>query len=473
MNKDEIIAQQAEQIAKLESLLEAALARIAELEAQLKANSRTSSRPPSSDGLKKAPAFPRKKGGKKGGQSGHKGKTLEMVAPSAADRHIVHPVAEQTCSCGQSLESTVPSISLERRQVFDLPPKLLQIEEHRLEVKHCPCCGEQHTGSFPSGVPAPVQYGDRVHALVNLLNVEQSMPVGRIGELFASLTGYELNENTVSTSVQRMYGKLADDEAVIKEQALSSPVAHADESGARVAGKLHWAHNFVCGLFTYLFVHEKRGAQALHSDESIAQNYTGTLVHDCWASYFGLENARHALCGAHLLRELRGLAENHERQWADKMHSLLMYAYEFSSGGSSVLPAKKYKTVLSRYRQILKEASREEPPPELRPKGRAKKTKGRNLLERLERYEEEVLRFTREHEVPFTNNLAERDIRPLKTKLKVSGCFRTLQGARHYARIKSFCSTAKKHGLSAYEELLNAWRGESFLRSYAAAGTHT
>ena len=473
MNKDEIIAQQAEQIAKLESLLAAALARIAKLEAQLKANSRTSSRPPSSDGLKKAPAFPRKKGGKKGGQSGHKGKTLEMVAPSAADRLVVHPVAEQKCSCGQSLESTVPSISLERRQVFDLPPKLLQIEEHRLEVKHCPCCGEQHTGSFPSGVPAPVQYGDRVHALVSLLNVEQSMPVGRVGELFASLTGYELNENTVSTSVQRMYGKLADDEAVIKEQALCSPVAHADESGARVAGKLHWAHNFVCGLFTYLFVHEKRGAQALYSGQSIAQNYTGTLVHDCWAGYFKLPNARHALCGAHLLRELRGLSENHGRKWAEKMHSLLMYAYEFSSGGSSVLPAKKYKTVLSRYRQIIKEANREEPPPEPRPKGRPKKTKGRNLLERLERYEEEVLRFTREHEVPFTNNLAERDIRPLKTKLKVSGCFRTLQGARHYARIKSFCSTAKKHGLSAYEELLNAWRGESFLRSYAAAGNPT
>ncbi|WP_052515676.1 IS66 family transposase [Phaeodactylibacter xiamenensis] len=473
MNKDEIIAQQAEQIAKLESLLAAALARIAKLEAQLKANSRTSSRPPSSDGLKKAPAFPCKKGGKKGGQSGHKGKTLEMVAPSAADRLVVHPVAEQKCSCGQNLESTVPSISLERRQVFDLPPKLLQIEEHRLEVKHCPCCGEQHTGSFPSGVPAPVQYGDRVHALVSLLNVEQSMPVGRVGELFASLTGYELNENTVSTSVQRMYGKLADDEAVIKEQALCSPVAHADESGARVAGKLHWAHNFVCGLFTYLFVHEKRGAQALYSGQSIAQNYTGTLVHDCWASYFRLPNARHALCGAHLLRELRGLSENHGRKWAEKMHSLLMYAYEFSSGGSSVLQAKKYKTVLSRYRQILKEANREEPPPEPRPKGRPKKTKGRNLLERLERYEEEVLRFTREHEVPFTNNLAERDIRPLKTKLKVSGCFRTLQGARHYARIKSFCSTAKKHGLSAYEELLNAWRGESFLRSYAAAGSPT
>lgn len=134
-------------------------------------------------------------------------------------------------------------------------------------------------------------------------------------------------------------------------------------------------------------MHEKRGAEALHSDQSIAQNYTGTLVHDCWASYFRLPNARHALCGAHLLRKLRGLAENHQRQWADKMHSLLSYAYEFSSGGSSVLPAKKHKTVLSRYGQIIKEANREEPPPEPRPKGRPKKTKGRNLLERLERYE--------------------------------------------------------------------------------------
>ncbi len=473
MSKDEIIEQQAKEIAELKSLLSVALARIAELEAQQKSNSSNSSKPPSSDGLKKRPAFPRKKGGKRGGQAGHKGKTLELVSPPMVDHLVVHPVVGQICSCGQSLEGTVASISLERRQVFDLPVKLLEIHEHRLEVKHCPCCGEQHAGSFPSGVSAPVQYGDRVHALINLLNVEQSMPVGRIGELFASLTGYELNENTVCTSVQRMYRKLADDETVIKEQALCSTVAHADESGARVAGQLHWVHNFVCGLFTYLFVHKKRGTKALHSDQSIAQNYTGTLVHDCWASYFGLENARHALCGAHLLRELRGLSENHQRRWAAKMHSLLIYAYEFSSSGSSVLPAKKYKTVRSRYRQILKEASREEPPPEPRPKGRPKKTKGRNLLERLERYEEEVLRFTQEHEVPFTNNMAERDIRPLKTKLKVSGCFRTLQGARHYARIKSFCSTAKKHGLSAYEELLNAWRGHSFLRSYAEAGTQT
>lgn len=469
MNKDEIIAQQAKEIAELKSLLAVALARIAELEAILNLNSRNSSKPPSSDGLKKRPAFPRKQGGKKGGALGHEGKTLEMVAPSATDQLVVHPVTEPQCTCGQSLKSAPTSVSFERRQVFDLPPKLLEVYEHRLEVKHCACCGKQHTGSFPSGVSAPVQYGSRVHALVSLLSVEQSMPVGRIGELFASLTGYALNENTVSTSIQRMYERLREDEAAIKAQALSSHVAHADESGARVGGKLHWAHNFVSELFTYLFVHEKRGAEALQSEESIAQNYTGTLVHDCWASYFGLQNTRHALCGAHLLRELRGLSENYDSRWAKKMHSLLMYAYEFSNRGGSVLPAQKQKIVLSRYKQILKEADREEPPPEPRKKGRPKKTKGRNLFERLEQYEEEVLRFTREQNVPFTNNIAERDIRPLKTKLKVSGCFRTLQGARHYARIKSFCSTAKKHGLSVYEELLNAWQGESFLRSYAAS----
>lgn len=140
-----------------------------------------------------------------------------MVAPSSADILIVHPTPDQECSCGQNLESLASSVSIERRQVSDLPPKLLEVYEHRLEVKHCPCCGEQHTGSFPSGVSAPVQYGSRVHALARLLNVEQSMPVGRIGELFASLTGYELNENTISTSIRRMYGKLADDESIIKQ----------------------------------------------------------------------------------------------------------------------------------------------------------------------------------------------------------------------------------------------------------------
>jgi transposase len=465
VNKDEIIAQQARQIAELQALLSAALSRIAELEAQVKANSRNSSRPPSSDGLKKGPAFPRKKGGKRGGKPGHPGKSLKMVPHEEVQHHVVHPVADERCSCGQDLTQVEQEISAQRRQVFDLPPRLLEVTEHRLACKSYPSCGQIHKANFPPQVNAPVQYGTRVKALVTLLSVEQSMPVGRIGELFANLTSYELNENTIVSIVEKMADHLQADEAIIKAKLLSSPVAHADESGARVAGKLHWIHNFVTDRYTYFFVHEKRGGQALNSDSSLAQHYRGTLVHDCWSSYFGLKVTDHALCGAHLLRELKGLADNHQRKWAELMHDVLMYAYEFSQGGKSVLAADKLHIVQAQYRRILRQADHEEPPPIPRPKGRPKKTKGRNLLERMEKYQDQVLNFTQIAEVPFTNNLAERDIRPWKTKLKVSGCFRTVGGAGQFARIKGFCSTAKKHGLSVFEELVNAINGESFLRA--------
>jgi transposase len=226
------------------------------------------------------------------------------------------------CGCGRSLSGVESIPSTLRRQVFDLPPQLIEVTEHRLECKQCPACGQQHRGEFPAGVSAPVQYGTRVKALVTLLSVEQSMPVGRIGELFASLTSYELNENTIISIVEKMADQLQADEAVIKAKLPSSPVAHADESGARVAGKLHWIHNFVTDRYTYFFVHEKRGGQALDSESSLAQHYRGTLVHDCWSSYFGLKVADHALCGAHLLRELKGLADNHQRKWAELMCNL-------------------------------------------------------------------------------------------------------------------------------------------------------
>lgn len=469
MNKDEIIAKQSARIAELEALLSQALSRIADLEAALKTDSRTSSKPPSSDGVKKRPAFPRRKGGKRGGQPGHEGQTLRMVAPEAVERVVVHAVEVEQCGCGASLEAVAESIGTERRQVFDLPVNLLQVCEHRLAVKQCGCCGRQHKGQFPDQLQAPVQYGHSVHALISLLSVEQSMPVGRIGELFTSLTGYALNENTVASSLRRMYERLEAGEALIKAQLLSSAVAHADETGVRLAGKLHWTHSLVTKLFTHLFVHQKRGSEALLSRQSVAGRYRGTLVHDCWGSYFQLGQARHALCGAHLLRELSGLSEHHQRQWSRQMHALLMEAYLASEKGQASVSPDQYQAFQRRYRLLLRQARQEEPPAQPRPRGRPKKSKGLNLLERLEKYETYVLRFLLEADVPFTNNLAERDIRPVKTKLKVSGCFRTLSGAQHYARIKSFCSTAGKHGLSAYEELLNAWQGHSFLSRYETA----
>lgn len=461
MSKDEIIAKQGEQIAAQGKLLQAALLRIAELEAQLKMNSSTSGQPPSSDGLKKKPAFPRIKGGRRGGKPGHQGNTLKMV--DRPDKHRVYGPRKRKCLCGCELSGVRAKLTDEKRQVFDLPPQLLEVTEHRISVKQCPGCGQRHSGTFPDQINAPVQYGSRVRALINLLNVEQSLPVGRVKELFASLTGYALNENTVIGAVNRMAQDLEPDTEIIKQNILASSVAHADETGARVAGKLHWGHDLVTELYTYFFVSEKRGKIALNSADSITAQFPGTLIHDCWAPYFNLACADHGLCGAHLLRELRNLAENYESKWAGRMHDLLMYAYKFSDNGKSVLPANKLRIVRVQYARIIASADKEEPPPIINKKGKPKKSKGRNLMDRMKKYESYVLNFALRKDVPFTNNLAERDIRPWKTKLKVSGCFRTLEGAKKYARVKGFCSTAKKHGYSVYEQLVKAIDGQSFL----------
>lgn len=215
--------------------------------------------------------------------------------------------------------------------------------------------------------------------------------------------------------------------------------------------------------YTYFFVHEKRGRKAPESSESITDRDEGTLIHDCWSSYFNLSGSSHGLCGAHLLRELKHLSDNHQRKWASQMHDLLMYAYTFSHNGKGVLADKKLKVVRKQFAKILAVADKEEPPPIIKKKGRPKKSKGRNLMDRLVLYEDYVLNFALKENIPFTNNLAERDIRPWKTKLKVSGCFRRLDGAKRYARIKGFCSTVRKHGLSVYEQLIAAMDGRSFL----------
>lgn len=203
--------------------------------------------------------------------------------------------------------------SVKKRQVFDLPSQPLEVTEHQLGVKHCPGCGQNHQGKFPTTVVSPVQYGSGIRALINLLNVKQSLLVGRVGELFSSLMGYALNENTVVRAVGRMAEELEDDTEVIKQRVLASAVVHADETGARVTGKIHWGHDLVTKLYTHFFVSEKRGRIALESDESITDEFNRILIHDYWASYFNLSCSNHKLCGAYSLRELRSLSENHER----------------------------------------------------------------------------------------------------------------------------------------------------------------
>jgi transposase len=464
MSKDEIIAQQAQQIAELQTSLQAALRKIAELEARLGQNSRNSSRPPASDGLKKKPAFPRSSGKLRGGQKGHRGNTLDMVVQ--ADQVILHPVID-VCSCGGDLSEVEGRVSA-KRQVFDLPPQALVVTEHQSERKVCNSCGQVHQGAFPSDVLAPVQYGDRVKALVSLLSVGHNMPVGGIKGLFTDLFGYALNEATIQGANTLYYEELAEEEAIVKDKLQQEKLIHADESGVRTEGKLHWLHVASSLLFTYFYRHSKRGREALEDQKSVLSAFSGWVVHDCWASYFTGGDYRHALCGAHLLRELVALIEQGS-QWAIQMHELLMATYLACEKGKSSLAAVAQQTTIRKYQTILQQADREEPPPEPRTRGRDKQTKGRNLMNRLAKHQAAVLAFAQYEEVPFTNNLAERDgaaprIRPWKTKLKVSGCFRTTTGADHYARIRGFISTARKQQKQVFAELCRVLNGESFLR---------
>ena len=430
--------------------------RVAELEARLGQNSQNSSKPPASDGLKKRPAFTRRLGGKNGGQPGHKGKTLQMVAtPDFVETH-----AATTCKCGASLAQAQKQ-TLEKRQVFDLPEPKLEITEHQLQSCTCPCCGKTNTGEFPAGISARVQYGKGVKALTVLLATDYKMPLASISQLFHDLFGYELNEGTSLNAQAACQAALAASEAVIQQKLLESPVAHFDETGLRVQGKLHWLHNCSNPLYTYQFVHARRGVKALDDECSLLPHYHHWAVHDCWRSYLLYADCKHAVCGAHLVRELQGLIEQGS-QWAIRMQDLLLYAYEKSEQSSAVVA--DVGIVRRQYQRICQQGEAEEPPPEQRYKGKKpKKTKGRNLLERFVNYKDAVLAFAQHAQVPFTNNQAERDLRPAKIKQKVAGCFRTLYGAMSYARIISFISTARKHQCNIFKELIAVFNGYSFL----------
>lgn len=454
--QQEMIQQLLEQNSLLRNRVEQLEAKVKELETRLNQDSNNSHRPPSSEGLRKKPALPRKKGKKQGGQTGHKGKTLKMVETPENEQ----PHGPARCSCGCDL-TDVPKQTIERRQVFDLPQPKLVVTEHQLQSCICPNCNCLQVGQFPESVSAPVQYGSGVRSLVVLLNNSFKLSYSNIRQFFTDVFGYELNEGTQIAANAKCFEALNESEAQIKEHLLASAVNHFDETGLRVAGKLHWLHNCSNEEYTYLFVHPKRGKKALDDTPSLIPDYQGWAVHDCWASYFKYDQCRHAICGAHLLRELQALIEQGSH-WADRMRDLLLYAYTKSDEGKSTTP--KFDRVERQYDRICKMAEAEEPPPQYRHETkRPKKTKGRNLMERLVQHKDAVLAFAKHKEVPFTNNQAERDVRPAKIKQKMAGCFRTFQGAKVYARIQSFISTARKHQHNVFNELVATFNGGNFL----------
>lgn len=438
---------------------------VKELQARLALNSRNSSKPPSTDGLAKpAPKSLRQKSGRRpGGQPGHPGRTLEPVLrPDQVHRHALG-----RCPCGHCGSRSLrgePVLGHEKRQVFDLPSKPLEVTEHQAEIKRCPVSGWLVTAAFPEGVSAPVQYGPRFKAQMVYFNVEHFIPFTRLTRICEDLYGQPLSEATIVAANQSSYAHLAVFEQRVVELLPQAPVNGCDESGVRVAQRLHWLHVVSNPQLTFYGVHAQRGAEAM-DEFGILPRCKNWLIHDHWKPYFTYRDCFHALCNEHHLRELKFVAEEDHEPWAQEMSQFLLDCLARRER-EGVLDERQFKRVQARYRAIIKKGRYLHP----RPTGRGPQSKAANLLRRLEDFEMSVLAFTIFAEVPFTNNGAERDIRMEKTRQKISGCFRTLHGARVFARLRSYISTCRKQRRNILEALQQAILGKPFMPAGLPAG---
>jgi transposase len=441
-------------------------ARIKELENKLNQNSKNSNKPPSSDGFKKTKSQRKKSGKKSGAQKGHPGRTLEMTANP--DKVEVHRVT-QCQHCSAPLPGRAESF--ERRQVVDTPPLKLEVTEHQAERKTCHICGTCNKASFPEGVNRPVQYGPLVKALAVYLNQYQLIPYDRVEELFFDLFGQPFSEGSLFTANQACYEALAETEQEIKQQLLDSPVIHCDETGSRVEGKTHWLHSVSTPALTCYSIHPKRGSDAM-DEMGILPVYTGIAKHDGLKVYFKYTNCEHSLCNDHHLRELTWVIENEQQTWAQKMHDLLLdikaEVDEAKENAKICLELEKLMDFEQRYSSIIALGYQENPFIAVWPKpkgkrGKSKKTKPRNLLERLDKQRTETLNFMFDFRIPFGNNQAERDIRMTKVQQKISGGFRSMQGAKIFSRIRGYISTVKKNSNPVLGAIRDALLGNPFV----------
>jgi transposase len=455
--KDELIRELWSLVRNLTAQVTSLQGKVQELEARLAQNSRNSSKPPSSDGLAKPKPKSLRKTGEhpNGGQKGHPGHTLKKVA--VPDRTETHRPPPHCDVCGGCVaESTVA----ETRQVFDLPPLRFEVTEHQVLAGPCAACGKICRGEFPTGVVAPVQYGPAALAAVVHLTHQHMMPVQRTAALMGDFFGLPMAQGTVLAACEEARVRLAPSVALIGQSLQRAEVAHADETGRRVAGKLHWMHALATTMLTWVACHAKRGKEAFDA-LGILSDFLGTLIHDGWKPYRDLL-CQHGLCNAHHLRELIYLFEELEQVWAGRMIELLVAACHEVNEAGGALSVERLADFKSRYAEILSEGEAVNPWLQKSGKrGRTRQSKAANLLWRLRTYADDVWRFASEHSVPFTNNLAEQAVRMPKVKQKISGGFRTQNGADTFCTIRSYLATMHKQGHNLFHALTLTFQGQT------------
>jgi len=441
--------------------------RVHELERQLNQNSRNSSKPPSSDGYKKPnPKSLRGKSGKpSGGQPGHEGHHLALTDhPNEIVRHALSACQK----CGRSLQD-VCAESYNRRQVCELVVRF-ETTEHQAETRCCPDCHHRNQASFPAQVPFQVQYGPALKSFLSYGSVYQLIPFERLTELLFDLTGHPVSEGTLYNTNRMLYEQLDAYETCVKAQLVVAPVLHFDESGLRVKGKNHWLHSVSNHALTYYTVHPKRGQDGMNA-AGILPKYNGVAVHDGWSSYRAYP-CQHALCNIHHERELKAVIENDKQSWASALTQLLHQMNKAVQTAIAMEQDKLSEEQLSSfelsYDAIVQRGLADNPlspAPATKKRGPVKKSKTRNLLERLDQNRKAVLLFLHDFQVPYTNNQAEQDVRMIKVHQKVSGTFRSTEGADIFCRIRGYISTLKKQELPVLDYLQRAIRGTPFMPS--------
>ena len=451
---EQTLKEEKELSSPLKALIEVLMLMVQLMMNQLGLNSRNSSKPPSSDKQRPEKAPKKKSTKKRGGQPGHQGTTLVQTSEPDEVKKILFD--RRRLPKGHDYQE----VGYEVRQVFDIDISRL-VTEYQAQVLEDET-GKRYVAPFPEGVSKAVQYGSQVKAHAVYLSQHQLLPYSRIEEYFSEQLDFPLSQGSLFNFNREAFEKLAEFSGISQRVLSSATRLHVDETGININGKGHWLHCASNDLWTDFFAHEKRGSEAVDS-RGIVPYFEGVLCHDHWKTYYRYTGCQHALCNAHHLRELVRTHEQDEQAWAGDMKDFLEKLNQevHKAGGS--LSKKTCEHYREHYRMILEQGKKECPGPGEKKKGqrgRQKKSKARNLLERLIDYESDVLRFMEVEDVPFTNNLAERDIRMTKVQQKISGCFRSFEGAEVFCRVRSYLSTCRKHDVSSSEAMTLLFRGE-------------